>query len=108
MSMLTDPPFQTASTKPDGVAPLGYYQHYKGNFYLLKAIATHSEELEPYAVYQALYAEFGLWVRPLAMFTEQVVIEGVSQPRFRFIGTTVPAAVNLNDQPVKPNDFSVD
>jgi hypothetical protein len=106
MSLHTDPPFQTASAEPDGLAPLGYYQHYKGNFYLLKAIATHSEELEPYAVYQALYAEFGLWVRPLAMFTEQVVIDGISQPRFRFIGTTKPAEIGLNNQPVKPNDFS--
>ncbi len=70
--------------------PLGYYQHYKGNFYLLQAIAMHSEEQQPYAVYQALYGDYGLWVRPLNMFTEQVLIAGVSQPRFRFVGTDKP------------------
>ncbi len=73
---------------------LGYYQHYKGNFYWLQAIATHSEEQQPYAVYQALYGEFGLWVRPLAMFTEQVIINGQTQQRFRFVGTTRPEAVD--------------
>lgn len=70
--------------------PLGYYRHYKGNLYLLQAIAMHSEEQQPYAVYQALYGDFGLWVRPLAMFTEQVLIAGVLQPRFRFVGTEYP------------------
>ena len=73
---------------------LGYYQHYKGNFYCLQAIATHSEEQQPYAVYQALYGEFGLWVRPLAMFCEQITQEGVKQPRFRFVGTTRPDALD--------------
>lgn len=69
---------------------LGFYQHYKGNFYHLQAIATHSEEQQPYAVYQALYGERGLWVRPLAMFTEQIIIDGSALARFRFVGTRLP------------------
>lgn len=73
--------------------PLGYYQHYKGQFYWLQAIATHSEEQQPYAVYQALYGEFGLWVRPLSMITEQVSIDGQLQPRFRFVGNELPDTV---------------
>jgi hypothetical protein len=42
----------------------------------------HSETLEPLTLYRALYGEQGLWVRPAAMFNEEVVIDGVRQPRF--------------------------
>jgi hypothetical protein len=45
--------------------------------------ARHSETLEPMTVYRALYGAHGLWVRPAAMFTEQVVIDGLLQPRFQ-------------------------
>ena len=52
--------------------PLGIYRHYKGNLYQLLHIARHSETEEPLAVYRALYGDYGVWVRPLAMFTESV------------------------------------
>ncbi len=42
----------------------------------------HSETLEPMTLYRALYGAHGLWVRPAAMFNEQVLIDGVMQPRF--------------------------
>jgi len=42
----------------------------------------HSETLEPLTLYRALYGEQGLWVRPAAMFMEDVVIDGIQQPRF--------------------------
>jgi hypothetical protein len=42
----------------------------------------HSESLEPMTLYRALYGDKGLWVRPAAMFGEEVVIDGVAQPRF--------------------------
>jgi len=47
--------------------------------------ARHSETLEPMTVYRALYGQHGLWVRPAAMFTETVTIDGVVQPRFQKI-----------------------
>ena len=62
--------------------PTGRYRHYKGGLYEVIATARHSETLEPMTRYRALYGEHGLWVRPAAMFREQVVIDGVSQPRF--------------------------
>lgn len=65
--------------------PLGLYRHYKGQMYQLLAIATHSESQEKLAVYQCLYGEFQIWVRPLEMFTETISIEGKSCPRFAFI-----------------------
>jgi hypothetical protein len=60
----------------------GEYEHYKGNHYHVLSVARHSETLEPMVVYQALYGEHGIWVRPAAMFTEQVTIDGTSRPRF--------------------------
>ena len=63
----------------------GKYRHYKGGEYLVLGLARHSETLEPLVVYQALYGDRGLWVRPAAMFTETVVVDGRSLPRFALI-----------------------
>ncbi len=63
--------------------PLGPYLHYKGLRYEVLGVVRHSESLEPLVLYRAEYGERGLWVRPYAMFTEDVVIDGVKQPRFR-------------------------
>lgn len=63
----------------------GIYRHYKGNNYKLLAVATHSETLEKMAVYQALYGEMGIWVRPLAMFMETIEKDGQSLKRFELI-----------------------
>ena len=63
----------------------GVYRHFKGNLYRLIGIASHSETLEPMVVYQALYGEQDLWVRPAAMWTENVNKDGYSGPRFTFI-----------------------
>lgn len=60
----------------------GLYRHYKGLLYEVVGTARHSESLEPMTLYRALYGEQGLWVRPAAMFNEDVEIDGVRQPRF--------------------------
>lgn len=62
--------------------PPGLYRHYKGLLYEVVGTARHSESLEPMTLYRALYGTQGLWVRPAAMFHEEVVIAGVTQPRF--------------------------
>ena len=62
--------------------PQGLYRHYKGGQYEVIGTARHSETLEPMTVHRALYGQHGLWVRPAAMFTETVVVDGVTQPRF--------------------------
>ena len=62
--------------------PIGLYRHYKGGHYEVMGTARHSETLEPMTVYRALYGAHGLWVRPAAMFHEQVLIDGVMQARF--------------------------
>ncbi len=63
----------------------GRYRHYKGNEYRVLGLARHSETLEVLVVYQALYGERGLWVRPAAMFTETVTVAGRRVPRFAFV-----------------------
>ena len=65
----------------------GRYRHYKGREYRVLGLARHSETLEPLVVYQALYGEHGLWVRPAAMFTETIAGNepGVRIARFAFV-----------------------
>lgn len=60
----------------------GVYRHYKGQQYEVLGIARHSETEEEFVVYRALYGDRGLWIRPLAMFTESVEKGGVFVPRF--------------------------
>lgn len=64
----------------------GRYRHFKGNEYRLLGIAHHSETMEEMVVYQALYGEQGLWVRPAHMWSETVERDGYCGPRFVYIG----------------------
>jgi hypothetical protein len=63
----------------------GLYRHYKGPQYRVFGTARHSETEEWLVVYQALYGDFGLWVRPLEMFRGTVELDGETVPRFALI-----------------------
>jgi len=63
----------------------GIYRHYKGNEYEVLMVAKHSETEEEMVVYRALYGEYGIWVRPLAMFLEKVEVNGETVDRFQFL-----------------------
>ena len=86
-------PPATSSPARDPLAPLpaeprpGRYRHYKGNEYRVLGLARHSETREVLVVYQALYGERGLWVRPAAMWIEAVVVTPGENPvpRFAFV-----------------------
>lgn len=65
---------------------LGEYEHFKGKHYRVLSVAKHSETMEEYVVYQALYGEHDTWVRPASMFTEMVERDGQTFPRFKFVG----------------------
>ncbi len=69
----------------DTIRP-GRYRHFKGNEYEVIGTARHSETLEEMVVYRALYGEFGLWVRPAAMWNEIVERNGKTFHRFTYIG----------------------
>ncbi len=66
----------------------GIYRHYKGKTYKVHELARHSETMEWMVVYECLYENEAakIWVRPLSMFLENVVIEGKTVPRFGYIG----------------------
>lgn len=64
----------------------GYYRHFKGNEYEVLDIAIHSETLEEYVVYRALYGEMKTWVRPASMWNETVERDGRIFKRFEYIG----------------------
>ena len=59
-----------------------FYRHFKGNVYKVLHVAKHSETLEEYVVYQAMYGERGVWIRPKEMFEETIVRDGVEVKRF--------------------------
>ena len=65
------------------VAP-GKYRHFKGQHYQVLGIARHSETLDEFVIYKALYKNKTsvLWVRPKTMFLETVKVEGQEVPRF--------------------------
>ncbi|MBQ8603289.1 MAG: DUF1653 domain-containing protein [Oscillospiraceae bacterium] len=65
----------------------GIYRHFKGNMYKVLYNARHSETMEAMVVYQALYGERGIWVRPATMFRETVIRDGKTFPRFTFVST---------------------
>ena len=66
--------------------PAGRYRHYKGQFYEVIGVARHSETEEELVVYRTLYGDFGLWVRPAAMFVEEVEVDGRRVKRFEHVG----------------------
>ncbi len=61
------------------------YEHYKKIRYKILAVARHSETLEELVVYQALYGENDVWIRPLSMFLESIEINNVMTPRFHLV-----------------------
>ncbi len=65
---------------------IGKYRHFKGNEYRVLYIARHSETMEDMVVYQPLYGDMGIWVRPAAMWDEIIEREGLTFRRFEYIG----------------------
>lgn len=61
---------------------LGRYRHFKGNEYRVLSVARHSETQEPMVVYQALYGDMGIWVRPASMWNEEITRDGKTFRRF--------------------------
>jgi len=66
---------------------LGLYKHYKGNIYEVIGVAKHSETIEEMVVYKATYQAEGqnLWVRPLKLFLETIIVNGQIIKRFEKI-----------------------
>jgi peptidylprolyl isomerase len=80
----------------------GIYRHFKGQLYDLQNLARHSETEELFVVYQALYGEKGIWVRPAEMFFDMVERDGILQSRFTYLADRADFSdngVSENDEP---------
>lgn len=73
------------TTQSNQVVSQGIYRHYKGSLYQVLHTAQHSETEEALVIYRCLYGEYGVWARPLSMFTESVTVDGQPQPRFALV-----------------------
>ena len=76
------------------------YRHFKGDYYLVEALAKDSESGEPCVIYRKLYGDGGLWVRPLAMFLSKVDREKYpdAEQEYRFVLQDIPSAEPEKDE----------
>ena len=66
------------------------FKHYKGNLYEVVSIGRHTESCDLHVVYKALYddSKYGanaIWIRPLSMFLEKILVDGKETSRFERI-----------------------
>lgn len=74
------------------------YRHFKGDYYLVEAVAQDSETNADMVIYRKLYGDGGLWVRPLSMFLSKVDRDKypeVSQ-EYRFQLQEIPSTAGHN------------
>lgn len=73
-----------------------YFVHFKGGLYKMIGTAYHSETLEEMVIYQALYGDYKIWVRPAAMFFDKVIHKGLEVNRFKEITESELPCLLLN------------
>lgn len=73
----------------------GIYRHFKGRDYKVLHLAKHSETQENLVVYQAMYGDHAVWVRPIDMFLEEVVRDGQTFERFSYLPPKTETCLNV-------------
>jgi hypothetical protein len=74
---------------------LGIYKHYKGNLYQVIGVACHTETGDQFIVYQALWGDYRLWVRPKTMFCEKVFYNNQQVDRFTLVCNPLKTAPTI-------------
>ncbi|MBC7742393.1 MAG: DUF1653 domain-containing protein [Bdellovibrionaceae bacterium] len=84
-----------------------FFRHYKNKPYKYLGLVKHSETQEDLVLYETLYENQSakLWVRPKAMFFENVEINGMIQPRFAPVQFTITEYTSIQDFPI--SQFSI-
>lgn len=72
----------------DGIAE-GIYRHYKGNVYRVLCTVTHTETLEELVVYEDVAFDAKQWARPLSLWNEPAIVDGVPVPRFQYLASSL-------------------
>ena len=82
------------------ILPGRVYRHFKGDYYLVEALAQDSETQEPVVIYRKLYGDGSLWVRPLEMFRSPVDTEKYphADQKFRFQLQTIESTAGHGEK----------
>ena len=66
-----------------------YYRHFKGGKYRVLAIGQDSESLTPVVIYQALYGDYKIWVRPVKiadLAKRMIALSGAKDVEIKYTG----------------------